>query len=165
MGRAVMKRADNKLVIVDNAVAAVQIPIIDGDCWQIHICLDVAFEVLRIEDFEILALGCHIDSVGNIYFCGVSNSPYLTVRKYTSDGTTLWSYNSGSLIAATRITTDDELNIYVVFGNNNLVKFNSSGTIQWTYTPTFGLVEVDLERRIYTVGGFGGLVKRLKVFL
>ena len=92
-----------------------------------------------------------LDSSGNVYMCGESdlgtlNNTSLTLAKWTSNGTHQWTrYLRGSSYGeyGYGVAVDSSDNIYVCgstssvgAGSNDLllVKYNSSGTVQWRRT-------------------------------
>jgi hypothetical protein len=131
-----------------------------------------------------LAKGVAVDSSNNIYVTGYtdggldgnssSGKQDFFLTKYNSSGTKEWTKQEGSSgdDFAYGVAVDSSDNIYVTgytdkkfHGNNNsgrfdifLVKYNSSGTKQWTQqlgTPTFeegNGVAVDSSDNIYVSG-------------
>lgn len=92
-----------------------------------------------------------LDSSGNVYMCGESdlgtlNNTNLTLAKWTSNGTHQWTrYLRGSSYGEVgdAVAVDSSDNIYVCgrtdsagagSGDLLLVKYNSSGTVQWRRT-------------------------------
>jgi len=130
-----------------------------------------------------------IDSSGNLYVAGItyggldwntnSGANDLFVVKYNSSGTKQWTEQLGtpSSDAANAVATDSSGNVYVagvtygVLGDKNrgnsdlfVVKYNSSGTKQWTKqlgtssTDTANGVATDSSGNVYVAGGtYGGL--------
>ena len=128
-----------------------------------------------------------IDSSGNLYVAGItyggldwntnSGANDLFVVKYNSSGTKQWTEQLGtpSSDAANAVATDSSGNVYVVGvtygvlgdknkGNSDLfvVKYNSSGTKQWTeqngtdmWDEARGVV-TDSSGNVYVVGGTKG---------
>jgi len=134
------------------------------------------------------ANGITIDSSGNIYVTGVTfggldwntsaGANDLFVVKYNSNGTKEWTKQLGSPSSdyANGVATDSSGNVYVagvtyggLDGNSNqdnadlfVVKYNSSGTKQWTkqygtgeYDEARG-VATDSSGNVYVVGGTKG---------
>ena len=134
------------------------------------------------------ANGITIDSSGNLYVTGVTfggldwntsaGANDLFVVKYNSSGTKEWTEQLGSASsdAANGVATDSSGNVYVtgityggLDGNSNkdnadlfVVKYNSSGTKQWTkqygtgqYDEARG-VATDSSGNVYVVGGTKG---------
>lgn len=110
--------------------------------------LSKALDISSPVSSEILN-GMHQDSSGNYYICGYSArglSPafsYGWLYKYNSSFTLQWSrqFNEASQSSGRdpyRIKTDPSGNVYVYSFDNGFTqplihKFNSSGTLQWTY--------------------------------
>ena len=137
-----------------------------------------------------LANGVSIDSSGNFYVAGVTyqhldgntsaGSADLFVAKYNSSGTKQWTKQLGTSGRdhARGVATDSSGNVFVVGdtyggldGNTNagyndlfVVKYNSSGTKQWTKqlgtssTDLADGVATDSSGNVYVVGyTYGGL--------
>ena len=133
------------------------------------------------------ANGIAIDSSGNLYVAGItyggldwntnSGANDLFVVKYNSSGTKQWTEQLGtpSSDAANAVATDSSGNVYVVGvtygvlgdknkGNSDLfvVKYNSSGTKQWTEQNGTDLwdeargVATDSSGNVYVAGGTKG---------
>ena len=133
------------------------------------------------------ANGIAIDSSGNLYVAGITyggldlntsaGANDLFVVKYNSSGTKQWTEQLGtpSSDAANAVATDSSGNVYVVGvtygvlgdknkGNSDLfvVKYNSSGTKQWTEQNGTDLwdeargVATDSSGNVYVVGGTKG---------
>lgn len=108
-----------------------------------------------------------IDSAGDIVVCGFT--AYLSggfVAKYDKDGTLLWSrsiYSGANTEFIQRIATDSSNNIIVVGSSGSnlvVVKYNSSGTLQWQKTvSTNGLwgVATDSSDNILLMGPAAGV--------
>jgi sugar lactone lactonase YvrE len=136
------------------------------------------------------ANGVATDSSGNVYVTGMTNGGLdgcknagiedLFVVKYNSSGTKQWTNQLGSSSrdSANDVVTDSSGNVYVTgttyggldgntsAGNADLfvVKYNSSGTKQWTKqlgtssTDTANGVATDSSGNVYVAGGtYGGL--------
>lgn len=136
---------------------------------------------------------CHdlvLDGSGNVYICGaavnssgavinsvsVDRTGYYTTRKYSNDGTLLWSADHGISVAwlndghRMRIAVDASGNVYTIAHGGpagdlvakNVTKYNSSGVVQWSvkidyllgYTNPYGLA-VDSSGNVYVAGRIG----------
>lgn len=111
-----------------------------------------------------------INSAGNICISGVSSGDDIAIASVTSSGTVSWQrkLSTGYTNAGTGIVTDSSNNIYVAgYGTASgttqfayLVKYNSSGTIQWqryliassSSVELFNGVTIDSSGNIYCVG-------------
>jgi len=94
-------------------------------------------------NFDNYVSGTGVDSSGNIYSAGVFggnfSSPYLTgyVNKFTSKGVIQWTRTIGLSSGVTRVygsATSSAGNTYAALVSGSsayLVKYNSSGTLQW----------------------------------
>lgn len=112
-----------------------------------------------------------LDSTGNVYVTGTSSSPYNPVLvKYNSNGDLQWQvglYKSGGYGDTSGICIDSSDNIYTTGwtlsgpGGTNagiLVKYNTSGAIQWKKQldgtdARLGSVTTDSAGNVYVVGG------------
>jgi len=84
-----------------------------------------------------------VDSVGNVYVCGESNTSGINnfqIAKYNASGTILWQRSLGGAGSSTgySVAVDSSSNVYVCGQSNasgsqvvQLAKYNTSGTIQW----------------------------------
>jgi len=136
---------------------------------------------------------CHdlvLDGSGNVYICGAAvnssgvvinsvsadRTGYYTTRKYSNDGTLLWSADHGISVAwlndgyRMRIAVDASGNVYTLAHGGpagdlvakNVTKYNSSGVVQWSikidyllgYTNPYGLA-VDSSGNVYVAGRIG----------
>ncbi len=101
---------------------------------------------IGLNEYGDYGYGIATDSEGNIYVAGTSVDSfyncYAFLVKYDPDGNYLWNktWNAGYVAGAYDITNDTSDNIYLAgvsgfFGN--VIKFNSSGDVQWneTYYP------------------------------
>jgi hypothetical protein len=103
------------------------------------------------------------DSLGNVYFCGIyeasGNPRQLHISKMDDSGNISWR----KLLATTTsfeardIFVDASSNLYVLAYNNTvsiLVKYNSSGVLQWQYNFSINgsSVTVDTLNNIYICG-------------
>ena len=78
-----------------------------------------------------------VDSSGNYVMAGLFNGVLPFLCKTDSSGTLLWQYYITGGYTATsdainELATDASNNIYVVFNDGVVQKYNSSGTLQWT---------------------------------
>lgn len=119
--------------------------------------------------------GVGVDSSNNVYVCGYSSSTGsassdILLAKYNSSGTLQWQRALGGSYfgVAEELTTDSSNNIFIVgrvgapagAGNNDciIVKYNSSGTLQWQRTlggtnQEWGTgIAVDNANNIYLAG-------------
>ncbi len=136
------------------------------------------------------ANGVATDSSGNVYVAGVTyggldgnsnqDNADLFVVKYNSSGTKQWTkqYGTGEYDEARGVATDSSGNVYVVGGTKGnlngisnsgrtdafVIKFNSSGTKQWTkklgtwQNDLANGVATDSSGNVYVAGGtYGGL--------
>lgn len=98
--------------------------------WQKQVPLDVTF------------VSSDIDSTGNIYFLSQEDASvvdnYVRLGKWYSNGTHIWTriLSSDVDLIAADTTIDNSNNPYVMSRNSNdgqlnIVKYNSSGTVQW----------------------------------
>lgn len=86
---------------------------------------------------DSLATAWDVDADGNYVLAGLFNSALPFLCKTDSSGTLLWQkYITGGYTAGTdyitELATDASLNIYIVFFDGVVQKYNSSGTLQWT---------------------------------
>ena len=81
--------------------------------------------------------GVAVGLTGNVYIGGQRNSGNITTRKYSSDGTLLWSADNGSHGPSWHqgvlgIHIDSSENVYTV-GGPMLRKYNANGTLLWSF--------------------------------
>jgi hypothetical protein len=109
--------------------------------------------------------GVTVDSLGNTYCCGESNSTAAEYRcvitKYSPVGTLLWQKLLDSVTTCNGygIAVDSSSNVYVTGTHNSsdrifLVKYDTSGTLQWQKTIGSVLsaaydIRLDLSGNIY----------------
>jgi hypothetical protein len=115
--------------------------------------------------------GIDVDSLGNVYVCGRSdtvnyalyNRTYFRTIKYSSNGDLLWVrryINEDSLYAIPKaICIDDSLNVYVTgtcYRNGNsdyiTIKYNTNGEFQWE--KFYGVSNYDVPRSIIYKNNF-----------
>jgi hypothetical protein len=118
-----------------------------------------------LETFSGVEIGVATDSSGNVYVAGFIDSlPDLFVVKYNSSGAEQWTQQlvSSGDDRARGVATDSSGNVYVagytkggLDGNSNsggsdvfVVKYNSSGTKQWT--QQLGTTEWDIAYGVAT---------------
>ena len=114
------------------------------------------------------ARGGAVDSSGNVYVCGRSDSSAFVV-KYNSSGSPQWkrTINSSSSDYAEELVLDSSGNIYVAGYSTSggqggveafIIKYNNSGTVQWSryfgisVADTAGSIAIDSSDNIYIVG-------------
>ncbi len=111
-------------------------------------------------DYGDYGNGIATDSEGNIYVAGLSENItynyYAFLIKYDSKGNYLWNktWHAGSIAQAWDITNDTSDNVYVAgltLSGSNVIKFNSTGDVQWneTYSESMFLYGI-----IYCSDGF-----------
>ena len=113
-----------------------------------------------------------VDSSGNVYVCGYSNSTIgqyaFQIAKYDTSGTIQWQRSLGSGVSndfGFSIAVDLSGNVYVcgrsnASGTNNfqIAKYNTSGTIQWQRSLDGGSndagesIAVDSSGNVYVCG-------------
>lgn len=95
-----------------------------------------------------------IDASGNIYATGAFGASAITYA-WDSAGTQLWTVTVSGGASGRGIAADGSGNAYVGFDySNSLVKYNSSGTVQWTKTALANCYGISISPggRIYAVG-------------
>ena len=114
------------------------------------------------------ARGGAVDSSGNLYVCGVSDSSGFVV-KYNSSGAVQWkrSFSSSSTDYAKGLALDSSGNVYITGYSNSggqggvetfIIKYNNSGTVQWSRyfgistEDTGNSVAIDSSDNIYIAG-------------
>ena len=114
------------------------------------------------------ARGGAVDSSGNLYVCGQSDSSGFVV-KYNSSGTVQWkrSFSSSSTDYAKGLVLDSSGNVYITGYSNSggqggvetyIIKYNNSGTVQWSRyfgingEDTGNAIAIDSSDNIYIVG-------------
>jgi uncharacterized delta-60 repeat protein len=144
----------------------------DGSAWYFTIAKYNSSGTLQWQNkygYSLVTIGTSVtvDSAGNIIVCGYANSR-LEVVKYDSTGAEVWKRK---MLAGTSqglgVAVDSSDNVYVCgtltlsVAQSYLVKYNSSGTLQWQvslYDSSGGLtnsayaVTVDSGNNIYIVG-------------
>ena len=149
----------------------------DGDTTIVNTDGTVSAVVENTENywFSMLSQGSYdsarggaVDSSGNLYVCGVSDSSGFVV-KYNSSGTVQWkrSFSSSSTDYARGLVLDSSGNIYVTGYSNSggqggvetyIIKYNNSGTVQWSRyfgingEDTGNAIAIDSSDNIYIVG-------------
>jgi hypothetical protein len=99
-----------------------------------------------------------VDADGNYVLAGLFNGSLPFLCKTDSSGTLLWQYYiTGGYTAGTdsitELATDASLNIYIVFNDGVVQKYNSSGTLQWTrYIDVTYDAGVFTEAKLTTTG-------------
>ncbi|MEI6882809.1 MAG: hypothetical protein WCK82_15930, partial [Bacteroidota bacterium] len=119
---------------------------------------------------QINSRGLWVDSSGsNLYICGQTTSTTASslgvISSVTQSGSTVnWSRTSGTASATSTarcVTSDTSGNVYVGLGSSSffgIVKYNSSGTIQWARAGNVPLCAItDASGNIYT-GNVAGQV-------
>jgi uncharacterized delta-60 repeat protein len=120
-----------------------------------------------------------LDSSNNVYSVGYdATNQQLLVTKYDSNGNYQWLRaltGSGAWQASTYgIKTDLSNNLYIVirqgFKTFALIKYNSSGVLQWQKTvidstqfePSYGL-DIDSSGNLYITGSYAGVLALWKI--
>jgi uncharacterized delta-60 repeat protein len=95
---------------------------------------------------DVRAYACTVDSSGNFYVTGYSTTSEVLIAKYNNSGTIQWQRNIGgadtNIDFGAGIAVDSSGNVYVNGYTQNattsydllIVKYNSSGTLQWQRT-------------------------------
>jgi len=111
---------------------------------------------------------CQTDGSGNVYLYG-GDSP-LTLKKFTSGGTLIWTYNTpwdSSTYWLGTLVTDKAGNSYVTSGSNGEVsKVSSAGALVWHNNPNGGFGPVyeywhealNCDQTQLVIGGMYGAV-------
>ena len=114
------------------------------------------------------ARGGAVDSSGNLYVCGKSDSSGFVV-KYNSSGTVQWkrSFSSSSTDNSRGLVLDSSGNVYITGYSNSggqgnvetfIIKYNNSGTVQWSryfgisVADTSQAIAIDSSDNIYITG-------------
>lgn len=94
--------------------------------------------------------------VDNDGFQYVATGNYSYIDKYNSGNTLAWGYDMGSGEQVYGVAVDGSGNVYGGDTGDDIVKLNSSGSLQWTYTAgdVVYCVAVDASGNVY--GGTGG---------
>lgn len=113
------------------------------------------------------AFGTAVDSSGNMYICGVSNTGTgdgLLLAKYNTSGAIQWQKRliGGSSVTGSGIAVDSSANVYVCGTSNTvgtsdiqIAKYNTSGVIQWQRRLANAIakkVSVDAAGNMYICG-------------
>lgn len=132
--------------------------------------LDTSLNLVFQNDVSSLYIkNCAVDSSGNIYITGLSDTANnIFICKLSSTGAVTWStgFTTTTYDFGTAIATDSFANVYVAgtiasaTAGCLLAKYNTAGTLQWklTLSPTNTVINnivVGTSGSIYLVGSIG----------
>lgn len=117
---------------------------------------------------NVYIVGDPVNDAGTVYTSG-SRTGFYTTRKYDNDGNLTWSADHGGGYIdfeggyAAHITVDSSGNVYTIaYGPPHIVKYNSSGIVQWSTTITASPgdihpydIAVDASGNVYVTGKIG----------
>lgn len=117
---------------------------------------------------NVYIVGDPVNDAGTIYTSG-SRAGFYTTRKYDNNGNLLWSADHGGSVIdfqngyQAHITVDSSGNVYTIaYGGPHIVKYNSSGVVQWSTTITASPgdihpydIAVDSSGNVYVAGFIG----------